>query len=198
MLDYIFIGSAILGGTLLVCQFLLSVVGLAGGHEVDHDHDVGHDHDAGHDHQQEGGHDHGTTWFVGVLTFRSVVAALTFFGLGGLAASGGGERHPALVLGVAVATGLGALFLVAFIMRSLHKLKAEGTVRYDRAIGARGTVYLTVPGKRSGTGKVTLVLQNRTVEWEAMTADEELPTGKEVVVVAVLSPGTVEVAAASG
>ena len=87
------------------------------------------------------------------------------------------------------------MFLVAWMMRALHRLKAEGTVRIDRAVGATGTVYLTVPANRSGAGKVTLVVQERTMEYQAVTSEHsELPTGTKVVAVAVLGPGTIEVA----
>ena len=33
----------------------------------------------------------------------------------------------------------------------------------------RGTVYLTIPGQKAGAGKVTLCLQNRSVEYQALT-----------------------------
>jgi hypothetical protein len=56
---------------------------------------------------------------------------------------------------------------------------------------------LPIPGKKGGIGKVTLNLQNRTVEYQAVTADKELPTGSKVVVVAVVSSDTVEVASAT-
>ena len=68
----------------------------------------------------------------------------------------------------------------------------------DRAVGKGGTVYLPIPGQKAGTGKVLLNLQNRTVECQAITADKELPTGASVVVVAVISADTVEVAPLSG
>ena len=49
------------------------------------------------------------------------------------------------------------------------------------------------PEKGERPGKVTLNLQNRTVELEAFTAAAELPTGTPVRVVAVLGPSSVEV-----
>jgi len=190
---------AILGGTILICQFLLSLVGIGGGHDADSDSgDVGHEAGADHhaDHHHETSHEHQASWFLGVLSFRALMAALTFFGLGGLAAYGQGDQNPILVFVIAIAAGLAALFLIGFIMKSLNKLKADGTVRMERAVGSTGTVYLTIPANKAGTGKVTLVLQNRTVEWLAVTSNGELPTGSKVVVVGVVSPGTVEVAPA--
>jgi membrane protein implicated in regulation of membrane protease activity len=128
---------------------------------------------------------------VGVLTFRSLVWALTFFGLVGLATSSYLE-WPLDLLAASVA-GVGTLYLVGLLMRSLHQLRAEGTARIERSVGKTGTVYLKVPGQRAGAGKVTLNLQNRTVEYQAITSQQELPTGAKVVVVAVIGPDTVEV-----
>jgi hypothetical protein len=78
-------------------------------------------------------------------------------------------------------------------MRSLHRLKADGTIHLERALGQSGTVYLTIPGQKSGLGKVTFRLQNRTVECQAVTPHGQLPTGSNIVVSAVLGPDTVEV-----
>jgi membrane protein implicated in regulation of membrane protease activity len=177
----------LVGATLMVCQFVLSLVGIGGDHDVDAGHDF---HDAEH-HGHHGGHDHGSSWFVGVLTFRTVVAALAFFGLAGLASYG--KLEPVLNVMVALAAGASAMVLVAFLMRSLHRLKAEGTVRIERAVGQKGTVYLTIPGQKSGVGKVHLSLQNRTVEYQAVTPQEQLPTGSRIVVTAVVGADTVEV-----
>jgi hypothetical protein len=179
---------AIVGGTVMICQALLNLLGLGDHHGLgEHEVHTGDHHDVTH--EQE------SSWFLSVLTFRAVVAALTFFGLAGLAAQAR-ELEPGLGLGVALATGAGALVLVGTLMRSLHKLRADGTVRIDRAVGKSGTVYLTVPAQKAGLGKVTLNLQNRTVEYQAVTPECELATGTKVRVVSVVSADTVEVVGA--
>src|SRR5262245_24724577 len=186
----------LLGATLMVCQFVLSLIGIGDHHDTDAGHDF-HDvssHDAHHD-AHHGDHEHQASWFVGVLTLRTIIAALTFFGIAGLA--GYGKLDPVPNLAVAVAAGVGALMLVATMMKSLHKLRAEGTARIERSVGQRGTVYLTVPGQKSGVGKVTLSLQNRTVEYQAVTPREPLPTGSKIVVTGVVSSDTVEVVPAT-
>jgi hypothetical protein len=188
---------AVIGGTVLVCQFLLTLLGLGGDHDVggDHSFDVGHDGgtDAGHDGTHEVGHEAESSWLVGVLTFRTIVAALTFFGLAGLAALRSDVEQVPSFGAAALAGGL-AMFVVAGVMRGLGKLRSEGTVHINRSVGRVGTVYLSVPGNRAGAGKVLLNLQNRTVEYQAVTAQDELPTGAKVVVVAVVNPNTIEVA----
>jgi hypothetical protein len=197
LLFYVYLIAFLVGGTVLLLQFLVGLVGLGGhhdvgsGHEIGGDHDVGHDgHDAHPDHGENG--DHATAWFVGLLSFRTVVAALAFFGVGGLAALEAG-LDPFLSVCVALAAGVGALLLVASMMRTLGSLRSDGTARIHRAIGLTGTVSLGIPANRGGAGKVTLNLQNRTVEYQAVTQQQELPTGTKVKVVAVLGSDTVEV-----
>jgi membrane protein implicated in regulation of membrane protease activity len=208
----VFLVCFLAGGTIMVCQFVLSLFGLGGHHDLGGDvHDVagpdlhdagGHD-GAGHDAAGHDDHGHGAThtqpgigdWLVGVLTFRTIVAALTFFGLAGLAALQT-ELAPPWVLAVALAAGAAAMVLVAWVMRSLSRLNAEGTARIERAVGKSGTVYLTVPGNKAGVGKVQLNLQNRTVECQAVTLHPTLPNGTKIVVTAVIGRDTVEVAPA--
>lgn len=195
-METLFLLCAVIGGTMLLLQVALQMLGL-GHHDADADthdaHDVGHD--VAHDHH---GHSHseehsGSSWFAGLLTFRTVIAGLTFFGLAGMAgAVEWGAEDPRTIL-VAFLAGAAALFMVSALMRSLSRLKAEGTVRIQRAVGSRGTVYLTVPANKTGVGKVHLTLQNRTVEYQAITAHDALPTGTRVVVLSVLSADTVEV-----
>ncbi len=199
-MEQFYIICAVLGGTLVACQFLMGLIGFGGHHEFgggDHDlsadHEIGHD--AGHaDGHQEHGHGESHSWLVGVLTFRTLAAAITFFGLGGWLAIKQPQFDGPLSLLFAGLAGGAALFAVAWMMRSLARLQTEGNVHIQRSVGRTGTVYLTVPGKKSGVGKVQLNLQNRTVEYQAVTSEEPLPTGAKVVVVGIVSADTVEVA----
>ena len=203
-LYYAYLIVFLVGGTLMLGQLLLSLVGVGhdhGGdsHDFHGDHDLNHDHDHGHDHDQDNEHDHhhqstpsAASWFLGWLTVRTLTAAAIFFGLAGLAAEGQGLDW-LWALAVAIAAGFGALVLVGTLMKSLHKLKSEGTVRIAHAVGQPATVYLTIPAGKSGAGKVTVVVQNRTMEYRAVTPNHELPTGTKVKVTAVIGSDTVEV-----
>lgn len=193
--------SAVVGGTLLGCQFLMTLLGL--GHDLPSDlpDDVPHDfhfgqgdvdHEVGHDHESP----HHESSFLKLLTFRAVVAATTFFGLAGLAGNSA-ELPGELTLVVALAAGAAAMYGVHWLMESLKRLRSDGTVRIERAVGRAGTVYLRIPAHKSGPGKIHVNVQNRTMEYEAMTAHEPLAVGAKVVVVNVLGPDTVEVEAVS-
>jgi len=185
---------AIIGCTLIVCQFLMTLFGM--GHDGadlagdGHFDASGHDMSGGHD----VGHGHEPSIFFGMLSFRAISAALAFFGLIGLAAAD--YVQPAAAFGLAIAAGMLAMFIMAYLMRLLTRLNIDGTVRIQRSVGSRGTVYLSIPAQRGGVGKVHVSVLNRTIEYKAVTANDDLPTGAKVVVVGVISADTVEVAPA--
>ncbi len=189
----LFLFCAIFGGTVLLAQFFLGFGSDEQGSEgpedapdaiggIEGDASDGH-HDAGH---------HDSTWVFGVLTLRTVLIGVTFFGLTGKAATASGFEQPQTLL-IAVGCGLAAMYGVYFLMRGLYKLTADGTERIDRSIGQEATVYLAIPGRNQGVGKVHVTVQQRLLEYEAMTVGERLPTGTRVVVVGVLSSDRVEV-----
>ena len=187
-MEDLYMYCAAIAGTLLVGQLLLSLIGL--GHHADlHDLPTGDiDVDVAAD-----GFDHGGEWFAGMLSFRAIVAALTVFGLVGLGGSAGDRFDPLQTLAIALVAVGGVMYGVGRLLQSLYQFKSEGTVRIERAVGQTGSVYLSIPGKKAGAGKVTVKVQGRTMQFGAMTPEEDLPTGTPVVVVSVLTPGIVEV-----
>ncbi len=208
----LFLLCAAIGGTILVCQAVLTLIGLGGdGLHLDVPSDVGHDFggDVGHDvavgHDLGGGDihadaahlgsadpHHGSSWTFGVVSFRTVVAAMTFFGLAGMASQSSGASATTTLL-VALGAGAAAMYAVYWAMRCLYSLRSEGTARIERTVGLPATVYLTIPPQKSGNGKIQINLQNRTMEYLAVTAGDSVPSGATVVVVDVVSHDTVEV-----
>jgi membrane protein implicated in regulation of membrane protease activity len=196
----IFLFCAVVGGTVLACQFVLTLLGL-GQHDVDMSHDVPHDLSADGAHHasfsdgdgHDAGHHHGSTWLFGVISFRTLVAAFTFFGLAGMAAQSAELALPWQLL-IAVIAGTGAMYGVHWIMQTFYRLGEDGTARITRAVGQQGTVYVSIPGGQAGSGKIQLNLQNRLVEYEAVTsAEAKLPAGAKVVVVGVMGSSTLVV-----
>jgi hypothetical protein len=183
---------ALVGGTLIVCQFVLTLLGLGGHHDI-----AGHDHIdlAGHDGggaEHHGSHGDNSTWFLGLLTFRTVTAALAFFGLVGIIGQRA-ELDSGTTIALASAAGAGALFLVGWIMSFLSELNQDGTVRIRKSLGCRGTVYISIPGDGAGLGKVQVSVLNRTMEYKAV-AKQALSPGARIVVVEIVGTDTVEVA----
>lgn len=170
-MDTLFLVAAVAGGAVLLLQLLLGFAGF--------DADIG-DVDAGE--------------AFSLLSVRAVAAGAVFFGITALALRGAGlGLVPTLMLAL-VAGGVAAAAVTAAV-RAMLRLQGDGTVRVQDAVGSPATVYLRIPGERAGTGKIQLALQERTVELQAVTSEGELPTGSRVVVVEVLGPDTVLVAA---
>lgn len=170
---------AVIGTVVLLAQVVMTLFGLDGDHAGDTADGVA-------DH-------HGfSTWFFGILSFRSVTAFVAFFGLGGRIALA--FELPGFVTYLfAMILGFCAMVLVALLLRTLYNLKSEGNVRIQNTLGSVGTVYLTVPGKRAGIGKVTVSVQDRSMVYEAVTDGEEIKTGRRVKVVGINDPTTLEI-----
>ena len=62
------------------------------------------------------------------------------------------------------------------------------------ALGVSGNIYITVPPRRSGKGKVNIIVQGKLEELDAVT-DEELPLpfGTEIVVIGLSGGNTLVV-----
>ena len=201
----LFLICALVGGTVMVCQFVMTIAGLgghgmelgdAGGHDVPHDfgHDLaGHDAHGGDGQGQDSSDQHQSTWLFGMLTLRTLIAAVTFFGVAGKAAESADLSLPNQLL-IAVVCGVAAMCLVHWLMRAFFRLSEDGTVRINRAVGQEGTVYISIPADEAGAGKITLNLQGRLMEYLAVTSGHaSLPAGARVVVVGVAGSSTLEV-----
>ena len=76
---------------------------------------------------------------------------------------------------IAVATGAAALFGVAFAMRGIAKLQCSGNVVKGKLVGSSATVYVSIPERRSGRGKITVTAQGRYMEIDAVTDGGRIP-----------------------
>lgn len=193
-LETLFLYSAIGGGVVLLVQLGMMVLGMddgllegadAGGVDVDMDVD-GVDSDGQTD-------SHGL-WFFEMISLRTLAAAATFFGL-----VGGGANSMGMPTGVSIAlaclAGYGAMYSVYWAFKQIFKLETSGNTDIYNAIGKPAEVYVPIAPSKERAGKVTLALQGRTVEYQALTeSDQPLSTGSKVMVMDVLSADTVLVA----
>jgi NfeD-like C-terminal, partner-binding len=90
--------------------------------------------------------------------------------------SNGAAPHVVLVSGVLFGALL--VFLLAKLMQKARGLESSGTVDVNRAVGQRGTVYLSIP--RGGRGQVQVVLQERLMTLDARSTGADLPTGTKI------------------
>lgn len=174
---------ALIGGAIFLIQMATLIIGFDG-----FDADIDFDSHPGDLPSRDG-------WFVGIVTFRSLVAALTVFGLIGLATPPQFDAMNSLA--IASLAGFATLYAVGWSFKKMHEIRSDGTVNVQDTLGLAGTVYLGIPGQETGQGKVTLKVGGRTMEYAAMTRGEPLKTGTAIVVTGILSPQTLEVVSAA-
>lgn len=179
---------------LLQTVLLLFGLGSHGEADFDHDSDTDADHDFDHDYDHDHDdlvHDHSG---LRLFTVRGMIAFFAVGGWVGLAMLDTGI-NTAVSLSVAVFAGLIALLLVALLFRSFARLQSNGVIDMRNAIGLEGRVYLPIPASNSGSGKVTLLIQERLSEYDAVTEqDSPIPTGTAVRVTDIRDGNTLVVA----
>lgn len=148
---------ALAGSGMFVIQFLLTLFGI--GDDQDH-FDV-----------------QNFKW----LTKQTVTGFLMFFGWVGLTCKKEFVMTSTLSAVCAVAGGLIAVVVTAFIFKMAKKLRSPGAVfRLEEAIGKEAFVYQRIP--KNGLGKISISLNNLTHEIDAM-AHEEISSFTQVQIV---------------
>ena len=126
-----------------------------------------------------------------VLTVRNLVNFLMMFGWTGIAMIHQFQTGILVTLLVSLVAGTALMFLVAFMFYGVSKLASSGAVVVDqRIVGTEAKVYLRIPARRSGFGKVTLAFQGIQRELLASTEGPELPTGAMVKVTELAADGS--------
>ena len=126
-----------------------------------------------------------------LYTFRNLVNFLLGFGWTAILLQDSISSTSVLVI-VSTLVGLGLVALVMYMFKLLSGMQQSGNIDvYKSAVGCHGKVYLTIPGARSGEGKVQITINNAVREYAALTDSEDpLKTGTPIKVTEVLSPST--------
>jgi hypothetical protein len=173
----VYIACAIAGGTVLIGQTGLNLFGLGGDSDIDPDVDVD---------EIEGGDS------LNFLSIRALAGFLTFFGLVGWGGTASHWSGPVTVL-AAFGAGASVMVFVAFIMRMFTRMHSQGNVDPRNAVGKTARVYLKIPAGGQGKGKITVSVQGRSMEYDAVTSGAEIPSGGACRIVAQTTEDTFEV-----
>lgn len=76
-----------------------------------------------------------------------------------------------LLIGMVV--GVGAAFIQALAFRATLRLESAGNMDYSNAVDKAGTVYIRIPKQRTGKGKISMIIQDRLAEIDAVTDEKE-------------------------
>jgi hypothetical protein len=178
-LHHFFLYCAIGGGVLFLVQLVLSALGAG-----DADLDFGGGGDS------STGHTSADTAFK-VLSLQGLTAFFAMFGLVGMALYDESKTGPVVAVFGAFVAGSFTTWLIARIFRAAISLQGSGTLDLKKAVGATGTVYLRIAPEKPG--KVTVSVQGRLIQLDAVSQTQTLETGSEVRVERVLADGSVSV-----
>lgn len=198
LLQQIFLCAAIPFTIVLIIQTILTFIGI-GGHgdadTADMDSDTDFDpagaadgHFDGIDHADgtlDGHPDDVNAAVAGFrfFTIRGLVAFFCIFGWMGYVLGETALPVPLTVL-ISIAAGLLAMLAIGLMFYAARRLQDSGNLRFSNAVGSAAQVYIPIPAKRIGRGKVMVLIQERLVEAEAITDEEtKLKTGETVQVI---------------
>lgn len=175
LIEIIYWVFTIIGGMLFVLRTLMMFVG---GHFSDDALDAALDTgDVSSDHSTDGDAS------FKLLSLQGLTSFFMMFGLVGLALLR--TNLPAMVSVIGgTAAGLASFWVLSLIFAQMKRLQSEGTIHVQNAVGAEGSVYLTIP--KNGTGQVQIVTQGALKIFDAISKDKLLlATGDKIRVVSV-------------
>ncbi len=112
------------------------------------------------------------------FTLKNLIGFFTIFSWTGIACVEAGLSNGITLL-IATAAGLLMMGIMAGLFYLMMKSGADGTMKIQQAIGQTGEVYLTIPGKRGGIGKIQIKVTGSIRTLDAISDDlEPLPTGR--------------------
>jgi membrane protein implicated in regulation of membrane protease activity len=168
---------------LMIIQTVLSLSGFGGGTDINISDTSGLDFAATDIEIAEVGSDVPVTTDFGGLKFLTVQGFIIFFTIFSWTAIAFTAMGlpPAAGIAIGILAGAAAMYGAAVLIRFLRSLAYNGTVNMRNAIGETAEVYMPVPAKGGGVGKVTLNIQGRFMECDAVTNGlEQLKTGSGV------------------
>ena len=129
--------------------------------------------------------DHGDTPFQ-LFTFRNLINFLLGFSWTGISFYGTLEgRTQLIVLSFAVGVAFVAAFF--FLMNQIQKLAEDNSFKIINTLNQVGSVYLTIPERKSGKGKVQVSIRGSFHELDAVTENEKIESSAMVRIVKIES-----------
>ena len=181
--QHVFWVIAIAFSVFFLVLFGLSVIGMDADSDVEVDTDI--DGDVGIDMDHDAGHDFSFDKECSAFSIRSIVSFFTFFGWTGVYLLSQGHGLP-FTVAVSLLSGGVAMFVVAYMIFQFARMEKSGTVNVFNALEHTGEVYLSIPERLEGRGKIHIVVDGTLHEFDAETKGTALPTGSQVKVIDIL------------
>ncbi len=167
---------------------------LSGMHGADINHNIEIGHNADIDYSQVTAHDGSTAHDTvdnldsfRLFTIQGIIGFFCMFSWASIAGIANG-MNAGLAIMTGFVLGIILMFAVAVIIRYSYRLAQDGTFNIKDTLGINATVYLTIPAKKSGQGKVNVMVSERMVELNAVTDSEDMiNTGETVRIIDIIN-----------
>ena len=184
--EHVFWIIAVVFSFLFVVIFGLSIIGLGADADSDVDMDASADVDMDTDIDVVGdvdidhdtGHDFSVDKEFSAFSIRSIIAFFTFFGWTGVYLLSQGRSVGFSVI-IGLLAGSASMFVVAYMIYQFARMEKSGTVNVYDALDSTGEVYLSIPQRLEGKGKIHIVVDGSLHEFDAETNGAPIPTGSQ-------------------
>jgi len=88
-----------------------------------------------------------------------------------------------VLISIAIVVGLLFVYVFFVIIRLLLKLAEDNTFKIANTINKTADVYLTIPGNKSGKGKVLVSVNGSVHELDAMTENDQINSNSTVKII---------------
>jgi len=146
---------------------------------------IGADASDGIDVDFDGDLDHGHAPFQ-LFSFRNLINFMLGFSWTGISFYALITNRPLLIL-LSVVVGVVFILLFFVIIKQIQKLAEDNSFKTESLLNQSGSVYLRIPEKRTGTGKVQVSIKGSFREIDAITNEEQLASGVAVRIVKIES-----------
>jgi len=114
-----------------------------------------------------------------LFTLRNLVNFMLGFSWSGISFYDIIENKTLLIV-ICLATGIGFMAVFFFIIQQIRKLAEDNTFRITNTLNKTGSVYLTIPAKKQGYGKVQVSVKGTVHELDAVTENGKIETNSPV------------------
>lgn len=149
---------------LFVIQLIMTFVGIDADTEIDSEVNIGD-----------------TDGFMEYFTIRNAINFLLGFSWTGVLMHGTISSKFLLIL-ASVAVGIIFVTLYFYLALQIKKIEEDNTFNPVELIGFQADVYLRIPGKQEGSGKIIVSHKGTMHELEAVTYADAIPTGSKVII----------------
>jgi hypothetical protein len=135
---------------------------------------------------------HGTDAPFQLFTFRNLINFLLGFSWNGISFYNVIDNRIVLM---ALSFLVGASFVVLFflVIRQIERLAEDNTFKINNTLNKTGSVYLAIPGRKKGIGKVQVSVKGSFHELDAITENEKIETSSTVRIIKIESDNLVVV-----